>query len=72
MKKEFLKYIGVLVFTMVVSSAFAQTAPPPNGGDYTSGGGTPVGGGAPVGSGVIAMMIFGSAYAVRKLKMEHK
>lgn len=66
MKKNILKYIGILVFVLGVSNVFAQTPPPPNNGDSSGGGNTPVGGGAPVGSGIALLMAFGSIYGAAK------
>lgn len=72
MKKNIFKYIGIVVFIIGISSAFAQAPPPPNGGDTGNGGDTPVGGGAPIGSGLVAMMILGSAYGAKKLILNRK
>ena len=72
MKNKFFKNIGIIVFVIGVSSAFAQTPPPPNGGDTGTGGTTPVGGGAPLGSGLIAMLVLGSAYGAKKLNINRK
>lgn len=68
MKKNILKYIGILVFVLGVSTLFAQTPPPPNNGDTSGGGTTPVGGGAPVGSGLAILIAMSSAYGVLKVK----
>ncbi len=72
MKKKVLKYLGIMVFIIGISSAFAQTPPPPNGGDTGNGGTTPVGGGAPIGSGIVAMMLMSAAYVASKLSTEKK
>jgi hypothetical protein len=61
--KNIKKYIGILVFVLAVSAAFAQTPPPPNNGATGSSGGTVVGGGAPIGSGMVIMLALGATYA---------
>ena len=71
MKKNILRYTGIIVFVIGISTAFAQTPPPPNGGDAGPGG-TPVGGGAPLGSGLIAMLVLGSAYGAKKLSISRR
>lgn len=61
--KNIKKYIGIIIFVFAITTAFAQTPPPPNNGTTNEGGGTPVGGGAPVGSGVLIMLSAALAYA---------
>ncbi len=66
--KNIKKYIGILIFVLIVTAAFAQTPPPPNNGTTTGGGGTVVGGGAPVGSGLLILSLMASAYGGLKLR----
>jgi hypothetical protein len=68
MKKSILKYIGILVFVVGVSTVFAQTPPPPNNGDTSGGGNTPVGGGAPVGGGLAILIAMSSAYGYSRFR----
>ena len=60
------KYLGILVFVLACSAAFAQTPPPPNNGNTGGGGTNPVGGGAPVGSGLIILTAMAAAYGGQK------
>ncbi|MCK5776752.1 MAG: hypothetical protein KAH25_11270 [Bacteroidales bacterium] len=64
--KNIIKYIAILVFVIGLSTAFAQTAPPPNNGQTGNGGGTVVGGGAPIGGGLLILCALGLAYALAK------
>lgn len=59
-------HIWTIVFVLGISTAFAQTPPPPNNGTTGSGGSTPVGGGAPIGSGILILIASAGAYAFRK------
>jgi len=64
-----------LIYTLLISlmlafsaSAFAQTPPPPNGGNGTpSSGNTPVGGGAPIGGGLLILSLLGAGYGAKKV-----
>ena len=66
--KSIFKYISILVLVIGLSSAFAQTTPPPNNGTTDEGGGVPVGGGAPIGGGLMILTALGLAYAYAKYK----
>lgn len=55
-----------MVLVMGLSSAFAQSPPPPNDGSTASGGGTPVGGGAPIGGGIVILVSVALAYGYAK------
>lgn len=68
--KNIIKYISILVLVLVIglSTAFAQTAPPPNNGETGEGGGVPVGGGAPIGGGLLILTAMGLAYGYAKFK----
>ena len=61
-------HIWIIVFVLGISTAFAQTPPPPNNGTTGSGGTNPVGGGAPVGGGLIFLLASAGAYAYTKWK----
>ena len=69
--KKLIIAIAFITFTLF---SYAQTPPPPNGGDTGNGGTTPVGGGAPIGGGLGILVSMGLAYAyeqyarVRKLE----
>ena len=70
--KNIKKYIGILVFVLAVSAAFAQTPPPPNNnGSEPGSSNNPVGGGAPVGSGLIMLTAMASAYGGLKLRTKN-
>lgn len=66
MKKNIIKYISILIFVFSLSVNFAQTPPPPNGGNTEAGGTTPVGGGAPVGGGIVILVSVALAYGYAK------
>ena len=68
--KNIKKYIGTIVFILAITTAFAQTPPPPNNGTTGSGGDTPVGGGAPVGGGLAILLAAAGAYAYSKWKFQ--
>jgi len=70
--KNIKKYIGILIFVLAVSAAYAQTPPPPNNGGTGVGGGTVVGGGAPIGSGLILLSIMAGAYGGQKFRKNLK
>lgn len=59
--------IGITLLTINLS--FAQTPPPPNGGQTPEqSGSTPVGGGgAPIGSGLLILMAMGAGYGAKKV-----
>jgi len=58
--------ITITLLTFNVS--FAQTPPPPNGGDTPEqGGNTPVGGGAPIGGGLLILVALGVGYGTKKV-----
>ena len=60
------KYIGIVVFVLAFSTAFAQTPPPPNNGSTGNGGSTPVGGGAPVDGGLLIFILAAAVYGSGK------
>ncbi len=64
--KNIKKYIGILIFVLAVSAAYAQTPPPPNNNNAGNPGNNPVGGGAPIGSGFIILSALSAAYGVQK------
>lgn len=65
--------IYTILFSLILFfsiSAFAQTPPPPNGGNGDPGAGNnPVGGGAPIAGGLEILLALGSAYGVKKLEI---
>ncbi len=66
--KNTIKYISILVLVIGISTAFAQSPPPPNNGTTDEGGGTPVGGGAPIGGGLLILTAMALAYGYAKYK----
>jgi len=57
----------------ISAGLYAQTPPPPNGGDNpTQSGSTPVGGGAPIGSGLLILTLLGAAYGGKKVYQMNK
>ncbi len=64
--KTFIKSISIIILFIGFSTTFAQTPPPPNGGDTGNGGTTPVGGGAPIGGGIVILVSVALAYGYAK------
>ncbi len=57
------KIIIAIIFSVFTFISYAQTPPPPNGGNDAGNGNTPVGGGAPIGGGLGILVSMGLAYA---------
>jgi len=66
--KRIIKYISIIILVFSLSTAFAQTPPPPNNGATDEGGGVPVGGGAPINGGLLILTAMALAYAYTKYK----
>ena len=67
--KNIIKSLATLVtITLLSINLFAQTPPPPNGGNGApSGNNTPVGGGAPIAGGIGILLALGAAYGGKKV-----
>ncbi len=63
--------ISIIMISLMLAfsvSAFAQTPPPPNGGNGApNGSNTPVGGGAPIAGGLGILLALGAAYGGKKV-----
>jgi len=63
-----LNVVLIAITLLTINFSFAQTPPPPNGGDTPEeGGNTPVGGGAPIGGGLLILAALGAGYGVKKV-----
>jgi len=69
MKKIIKLSAALLTITLLtINLSFAQTPPPPNGGDTPGeGNNTPVGGGAPIGGGLLILVALGAGYGAKKV-----
>ena len=66
--KRIIKITFIAAAIAVSAGLYAQTPPPPNGGNGApTGGNTPVGGGAPIGSGLAVLLLAGAAYGSSKV-----
>jgi hypothetical protein len=66
--KKIIKPLAVAVMMITASGlSFAQNPPHPNGGGGPGGGNTPVGGGAPIDGGLSILLVFGTAYGLKKI-----
>jgi len=69
--KKIIKLTAALITIklLTINLSFAQTPPPPNGGNGNpvENGNNPVGGGAPIGSGLLILVALGAGYGVKKV-----
>jgi hypothetical protein len=70
--KTFINTLATLITItlLTINFSFAQTPPPPNGGNNPSepgSGNTPVGGGAPIAGGIGILLALGAAYGGKKV-----
>ena len=67
LKKLFRLFVAIFVFSMIISTSFADLPPDPGEGGGPGSGDQPVGGGSPIGGGLIISMTLAAIYGTRKV-----